>query len=221
MLFLRRSQRSSLLLSSAVLAIFGLASAAGATIVTAPASSVSGPPITGSITIDDGIDPGNLKITLTLDVSKGSVRGFFAQLADESLIPGLSVIGAQGFKFDANDIGKSKKARGLGQAGTACPCDMGVNFSNRNGTSVTFTLTHATQDLTVGLFYGQDFAIKASSIRLANATRGIGRGNDHGNGIKQALLEGQIPTPIPEPTTAMLMALGLAGLSYAGRARQD
>lgn len=217
MLFLRRSKRSFLLLSSALLAGLGLASAAGATIVTAPATSVSGPAITGSITIDDGVDPGNLRITLTLDVSKGSVRGFMAQLGNESLIPGMSVIGANGFKFDANDVGKSKKAKGLGQAGSACPCDMGVNFSARTGNSVTFTLTHATQDLTVGLFYGQDFAIKASNIRLSNVSRMSGRGRGESNGIKQALLEGQIPNPIPEPTTAMLMALGLAGLSYAGR----
>lgn len=222
MLFLRRSKRSSLLLSSALLAAFGLASAAGATIVTAPASSISGTPITGSITIDDGADPGNLKITLTLDVTKGSVRGFMAQLGDESLIPGMSVIGAKGFRFDANDIGRSKKAHGLGQAGTACPCDMAVNFSAKTGNTVTFTLTNKTHDLTVGLFYGQDFAIKASNIRFANSTRSSSHGgHDDNRGIKQALLEGQVPNPIPEPTTAMLMALGLAGLSYAGRRPQD
>ena len=219
MLFSSRSKLSSLLFSSALL--FGLATAAGAATVTAPANSIKGKPVTGSITVNDAIDPGNLVITLSLDAIKGNVRGFLAQVADESLLAGLSVVvggDEKSFHFDANDIGKSKKGRGNSGAGTACPCDLGIGFSAKSGTTVTFTLTHETQDLTVGLFYGQDFAIKANGVKLASATRG-GRG--YANGIGSSVLEGRIPTPIPEPATATLMALGLAGLSYAGRAKRD
>ncbi len=218
MLFSSRSKLSSLLFSSALL--FGLATSAGAATVSAPANSIKGKPVTGSITIDDAIDPGNLVITLNLDAIKGNVRGFLAQVADESLLAGLSVVGRdeKSFHFDANDIGKSKKGRGKSGSGTACPCDLGIGFSAKSGTTVTFTLTHETQDLTVGLFYGQDFAIKANGIKVASATRG-GRG--YANGIGSSVLEGRIPNPIPEPATATLMALGLAGLSYAGRAKQN
>ncbi len=218
MLFSSRSKLSSLLFSSALL--FGLATSAGAATVSAPANSIKGKPVTGSITIDDAIDPGNLVITLNLDAIKGNVRGFLAHVADESLLAGLSVVGVdeKSFHFDANDIGKSKKGRGKSGSGTACPCDLGIGFSAKSGTTVTFTLTHETQDLTVGLFYGQDFAIKANGIKVASATRG-GRG--YANGIGSSVLEGRIPNPIPEPATATLMALGLAGLSYAGRAKQN
>ena len=217
MLFSSRSKLSSLLFSSALL--FGLAASAGAATVTAPANSIKGKPVAGSITIDDAIDPGNLVITLNLDAIKGNVRGFLAQVADESLLAGLSVVGGdeKSFHFDANNIGKSKMGRGNSGAGTACPCDLGIGFSAKSGTTVTFTLTHETQDLTVGLFYGQDFAIKANGVKVASATRG-GRG--YANGVGSSVLEGRIPNPIPEPATATLMALGLAGLSYAGRAKR-
>ncbi len=210
MLFSSRSKLTCLLLSSALL--LGLATAASAAIVTAPATSTKGKPVSGSITIDDAIDPGNLVITLSLDAIKGNVRGFLTHVADESLLAGLSVVGGKAFDVDANDIGKSKKNKG-----TACPCDLGVAFSSKSGTSVTITLTHATQDLTVGLFYGQDFAIKANGIKVASTSRG-GRG--YANGIGSSVLEGRVPNPIPEPATATLMALGLAGLSYAGRSKK-
>ena len=223
MLFSSRSKLSSLLFSSALLlSLFGLAASAGAATVTAPAISVKGKPVTGSITIDDAIDPGNLVITLNLDAIKGNVRGFLAQVADESLLAGLSVVGGdeKSFHFDANDIGKG--AHGAGRAGQACPCDLAIHFDAKSGTTVTFTLTHETQDLTASLFYGQDFAIKANGVKLASAARG-GRG--YSQGIGSSVLEGRVPNPIPEPATATLMALGLAGLSfarpYAGRAQQD
>jgi hypothetical protein len=76
---------------------------------------------------------------------------------------------------------------------------------------VTFTLTHETEDLTLALLYGQDFSVKASKIRLAELnSKGKPRS------LKNVILEGRVPNPIPEPTPAVLMALGLGGLSYAG-----
>jgi hypothetical protein len=222
MLFLRRSKRSRLLLSSAflfaLLGLLTLTTSASAATVTAPATSTYGHPLEGSITIDDAIDPGNLVITLSIDAARGDVRGFLAHVADESLLAGLSVVGEdeRSFRFDADSVGKSKKSRGLGRTGTACPCDLGVGFSAKSGTTVTFTLTHETQELTLGLFYGQDFAIQASGIRVAYEQAGRrGRSIRH-HGIRHSLLEGRIPSPIPEPGTAMLMALGLAGLSLVG-----
>ena len=219
MLFLRRSKRSGLLLSSAflftLLGLLTLTTSASAATVTAPATSTYGHPLEGSITIDDAIDPGNLVITLSIDAARGDVRGFLAQVADESLLAGLSVVGEdeRSFRFAANRIGKSQKGRGLGRAGTACPCDVSVGFSAKSGTTVTFTLTHETQDLTLGLFYGQDFAIRASGLRVAYEQEGQRGGSVRHHGIRHSLLEGRIPNPIPEPGTAMLMGLGLAGLS--------
>lgn len=216
MLFLSRCKPSSLLFST-LFALVAFASVASAATISAPLSSTYGPSLTGSITIDDGADPGNLVITATVDAASGDVRGVLAQVANESLLDGLSIIGAskRAVRFDANDVGKSGKSNGLGRSGSACPCDFGIKFPARTGTTVTFTLTHATQDLTIALFYGQDFAVQASGLRVGSE---VSRGRGRSHGIRHALLEGRVPNPIPEPTTALLMALGLGGLSYAGRA---
>ena len=90
-----------------------------------------------------------------------------------------------------------------------CPCDLGIGFSGKAGTTVTFTLTHATQALTVGLFYGQDFAIKANGIKVASLNRG---GNGYSQGVGSSVLEGRVPSPIPEPATGVLLTLGLGAL---------
>ncbi|MBK7950764.1 MAG: PEP-CTERM sorting domain-containing protein [Deltaproteobacteria bacterium] len=220
MLFQSRCKPSFLLFPTLFSLIgLALASAASAATVSAPLSSTYGPALTGTITIDDGSDPGNLVITAQVDAAKGDVRGVFAHVANESLLSGLSIVGAssRAVHFDANDVGKSRKSHGLGRSGTACPCDFGIRFSAKTGTTVTFTLTHETQDLTIALFYGQDFAVQASGLRIENELS-RGRGRSRGHGIRHALLEGRVPNPIPEPTTALLMALGLGGLSYAGRA---
>jgi hypothetical protein len=200
-------------LLTSLLVLLGLTTAAGAATVTTTATSTGNQPIAGTLTIDDGIDPGNLVITFDLDVPQGDIRAFLAQIADESLIKGLSVVGYpnRASQFKEDKIGKATKSRGLGQPGSACPCDFGLKFPAQTGTSVTFTLTHKTEDLTVALFYGQDFSVKVAKIRLAeNGTNGKPRS------IKGDVLQGQVPNPIPEPTTAVLMALGLGGLSYAG-----
>lgn len=218
MLFQSRCKPSSLLFPT-LFSLIGLAfaSAASAATISAPLSSTYGPALTGTITIDDGADPGNLVITAQVNAAKGDVRGVFAHVANESLLSGLSIVDAsyRAVRFDANDVGKSERSHGLGRNGKACPCDFGIRFSAKTGTTVTFTLTHATQDLTIALFYGQDFALQASGLRLQNE---LSRGRSRGHGVRHALLEGRIPNPIPEPTTALLMALGLGGLSYAGRA---
>jgi len=215
MLFLRRATLIRSLLAS--LFLIALSSAAHAATVTATAISGGNRPLDGTLTIDDGIDPGNLVITFTLNAPKGDIRGFLAQLSDESLIEGLSVVGYnnRASQFREDGIGKASKSRGLGQPGSACPCDFGLKFPSQTGTSVTFTLTHATADLTLALFYGQDFSVKASKVRTANDDRG------KSYGIKHTILEGRVPNPIPEPTTAVLMVLGLGGLSYVGRSAKS
>lgn len=206
-------------LLAASLVAMGLAASVQAATITTPLSSTHGASITGSLTIDDGIDPGNLVITATLDVARGDVRGVLAHVADESLLDGLSVVDARrrAVRFAEDRVGKALKSRGLGRVGSSCPCDFGIVFPAKTGTTISFTLTHESQALTIALFYGQDFAVQASGIRLDEpASRGRGKSR----GVQHALLEGQAPTPIPEPTTALLMGLGLGGLSLAGAGRR-
>ena len=110
MLFLRRALRTRSLLAS-LLALIALSTAAGAATVTTTVTSTGNHPVDGTLTIDDGIDPGNLVITLNLDVPTGDIRGFLAQFADESLIKGLSVVGYpnRASQFREDKIGKAAK----------------------------------------------------------------------------------------------------------------
>ena len=122
MLFLRRSASPRSILLASLLVLLGLASSANAATVTATATSAFGTTLTGSLTIDDGIDPGNLVITLTLDnAAQGDIRGFLAHIADQSLLGGLEVIGLNGrsSEFRENRVGSAVKAKGLGRAGSA------------------------------------------------------------------------------------------------------
>src|SRR5690606_25097810 len=148
--------RISLLAPLAFLLALGLAASASAAPITAPISSTFGPSLTGSVTGDDAIDPGNLVITAQIDAGRGSIRGLLAHVADEDLLDGLSILDGKrrAFRFDANEVGQAKKSRGLGQPGLACPCDFGIRFSARTGTTVTFTLTHETEAPTAARFYG-------------------------------------------------------------------
>ena len=211
MLHLRRATLIRSLLTT--LFLIGLSTAASAATVTATATGGRG--LDGTLTIDDGIDPGNLVITFNLNAARGDIRAFFAHIADESLLSGLSVVGRDDrySQFREDRISSS----GAGRAAGACPCDFGLRFPSRSGTSVSFTLTHETANLTLDLFYGQDFAVKASKVRMDQGEESRGRSR----GMRHVILLGRVPSPIPEPTTAVLMALGLGGLSYAGRSQKS
>jgi len=186
---------------------------ATSSVVEATATPFTGDPLTVAVSLDDGADPGNLVITL--DVTGGSIgdlRGFFAQVADESLLAGLS---ASGFNvsesvFDANSVGKVGGGNNLNGGGTPCPCDLGIEFGSPgigrdDIQSVTFTLSHASQALDASLFSEQAFGVRATSV------------GPHGGGRNgSSKLSGVFPV-IPEPSTAVLMTLGLLGLAIPRR----
>lgn len=179
---------------------------ATSSVVEATATPFTGDPLTVAVSLDDGADPGNLVITL--DVTGGSIgdlRGFFAQVADESLLAGLS---ASGFNvsesvFDANSVGKVGGGNNLNGGGTPCPCDLGIEFGSPGMgrddiQAVTFTLSHASQAIDASLLSEQTFGVRATSVGPLGGSR---EGSSKLYGV------------IPEPSTATLMALGLLGLA--------
>ena len=114
---------------------------------------------------------------------------------------------------DDDDAFRERLARALRERGYSVQTAANAAVALQTLDNTPFT--HATVDLTLDLFYGQDFAVKAAKILSETATR-----NGKPKGFKTAILEGRVPNVIPEPTTAVLMVLGLGGLSYAGRARK-
>jgi hypothetical protein len=188
--------------------VFLLLPAVGqATTIEVSPSPFTGDPIGVSVLFDDESDPGNLVLTLSVDEegNTGDLRGFFAQVSDESLLSGLSVSGADvtssTIAFDAViRVGGGNNLKG---GGTPCLCDLGIEFGSPgighdDIQSTTFTISHVTASLDVSLFSGQKFGVRVTSVGSADSGRG---GSSKLIGV------------VPEPTTALLTMLGLAGLS--------
>jgi hypothetical protein len=205
---LLQSLRSLIVISGGLM--LGGASSASATILEATASPFTGDPIEVGIRIDDEQDPGNLVITLEVagDERIGDLRGFFAQISDESLLSGLSVTGDQvtDSYFAANNVINLGGGSNLNGGGSPCRCDLGIEIGDPgigqgdDYQSVTFTLTHASVALSSSLFRDQDFGVRVTSV-----------GDLHGGRGGSSKLIGVVP----EPSTALLLALGLASLAGA------
>lgn len=206
------------------LLVIASANAASATIVSpepgegleAIASAFTGDPLEVSLRIDENSSPGQLVFTLSVigpGSTIGDLRGFFLHVTDESLLPGLSISGAHvtGSQFAANDVTGVGHGNNVLGGGSPCPCDLGIELgtpgiAKDDLQTVTFTLSHATRALDLTFVSGQSFAVRATSV-------GEGRCRDG-----SSKLSGVIPV-VPEPGSALLMGLGLAGLALPGRRR--
>ncbi|MGH7336852.1 MAG: PEP-CTERM sorting domain-containing protein, partial [Myxococcota bacterium] len=96
-----------------------------------------------------------------------------------------------------------------------CPCDLGVAIGTPGiGRDDIFTTTFvldATADLVLDDFAGELIGIRVTSVR-----DGFGDPKDE---FKDGPRGGsaKLVVTIPEPSTALLIALGLGALGYAGR----
>ena len=209
----RGARRFAMLLTASLML---LALPLGAAAMSSPDSgkddgdSSDGVPLSLSIDVDSGSDPGKLVITVSVgdgDVI-GDLRGVFFQVADESLLGGLSVMGkgVTSSQFSANDVINLGNGANLKGGESPCPCDIGVEIGSAGIGSddfqtVTFTLMHVSESLGSDFLRKQAFGVRVTSV-----------GEIDGDREGSAKLVGIVP----EPTTAILMLLGLAGLTVVG-----
>ena len=131
------SSRAIGLLGAVATLILLLPTLASATIVTANASRIFGDLVTATLTIDDESQAGDLVITLSLDSGPltGDLRGFYAQIADESLLSGLSISGLDMTQslVEANSVFDFGNGTFVPTIPTACGptgCDFGLEIGS-------------------------------------------------------------------------------------------
>jgi hypothetical protein len=185
------------------LAVVALPLVSGAATISATATPFTGDSLSVTLEVDDAEDPGNLVITLSVDGGDiGDLRGLFLNVTDESLLSGLSVSGHEVTEsaYSANSVINLGGGNNLNGGGSPCPCDIGFEFGSPgighdDLQSVTLTLSHAAEELDVSLFSDETFGVRATSV------------GDSRNGSSKLI------SVVPEPSTAMLMLLGLGGLA--------
>lgn len=187
---------------SAILFALMLPGVASATSTTLDLTDAGGSGLGATLTIDDMLEPGSLSVTLSSTGATSDVRWFVLGFSDENLPP-LVVANGQDV-FSSTFYSLVRKGEDA-----PCPCRLSVDlggvgpFEPTGLQTTSFVISHPTVSLSLAGIEDETFYVV------------IGRDwmNDSSSFIK---FTGKIPV-IPEPSTSVLMLLGLAGLSLSSQ----
>lgn len=218
------TQRRLLLAALTAAVALGSSSASRALYIDVLATPFTGADTSVHIRLDDKDGGGNIEVTLTVDEGIADLRGFFLDFSDFSLLDGLSVTGADvtGFTLDEDNVINLHYGVNMNGGGSPCPCDLGVLLgtpgTGRDDIFTTTFVLDAATDLVLESFAGQLIGVRVTSVGGVDDFASSSDLEDPRDG--SAKLVATIPDPIvpvPEPSTALLFALGLGALTYAGR----
>lgn len=191
-----------------------------------------------------GTDAQNLLVKVTISEIAGSLssvnvklevedpyfadlRGAFFHVSNEALLSGLVITGddVTDTKIRANrvnDLGQGANIKGQVQ-NLFGKFDVGVEFGtpgigNDDIGTTTFNISHGSLDITEDMFANLAFGVRATSVGVEADCR------DESSKLAGYVPEPPVviggPNPVPEPATAALGLMGLAGLAAASRRRR-
>lgn len=199
-------------LAVAVPAALGFASAAGAAALETLLTPSNGSPTQVRVFLSE--DAGSILFEVHVEQGLGDLRGLFFDVASDGLLDGLQASGefVTGFETgDRIDLGQGNNLHG---GDSPCPCDVGVAFGTPgigkdDIRSTSFVLSHATIELTIADLLDQLVGARVTSV-----------GDEFGREASLKLANRFPAVPIPEPASALLVALGLSGLGLGARRRR-
>ena len=158
---------------------------ARAGLLTIAAAPYTGDPARTTVTFDDVTTPGTVRVTVTVDPSPsvGDINGFFLNVGNEVLLPGLSVAGRDVTLLvkGADAVTRAGPGNTINGQGVG-PFDVGIRIGTPgigrdDIRSTTFVLGHEGVALTNDLFAGartEDgdiFAVRLTSVGLPGSAR--------------------------------------------------
>ena len=202
--------RRSLLALLGSCAVLAAAPAAMAVSIEAIATPFTGDPSAVKIVLTES--GGDIVVTVSVIQNHGDLRAVFLNIADDSLLEGLSATGVFVTDFETGGVKNLGQGANITGDGSPCPCDIGVELGTPGSGiddihETSFTLHHETLDLMLDQFTSQVAGVRVTSVGPEECFDGSSK------------LATVFPTEVPEPTSALLIAFGLGLIGAARRAR--
>lgn len=212
----------SILATLGIAAFSSVFSGAQAASLSFDISPFTGTPSGAKITLDDtaaGAGKIQVKIDVIESINIADLRGVFFNIADDSLLSGLSISGSNITQvvIEAGSVNDLKGGNNLKGGGTPNLFDVGLEIGtpgigSDDIRSTVFTLSHNSTALSLDQFTNQSFGVRMTSVGAdrqgSSKLTGVSPYMEY---IPEEPQPPEKPVEVPEPSTTMVLLIG--GLS--------